>query len=114
MLKIATMKINSKKDIMRNDEKLTSLLMKAENDDLKVLADILTTNKKGNLRFNERLTQREKYPKCYPHNMWPLVPDIVDELQHYGANTVMTAIRFGDGVPYRTILRDVANKLKVS
>lgn len=108
------MKINSKKDIMRNDEKLTSLLMKAENDDLKVLADILTTNKKGNLRFNERLTQREKYPKCYPHNMWPLVPDIVDELQHYGANTVMTAIRFGDGVPYRTILRDVAKKLKVS
>lgn len=100
--------------IMRKDETLLSLLQKADNEDLRVLADIITTNKKGGYRPNELLTTRDKYATYYPHNMRALVPDIVDELQCYGANTVMTLLRGGNGVCYHTILRDVAKKLKVS
>lgn len=99
---------------MIKDEALLSLLQKADNEDLKVLADIITTNKKGGHRPNELLTMRDKYATYYPHNMCALVPDIVDELQCYGANTVMTLLRGGNGVGYHTILRDVAKKLKVS
>lgn len=99
---------------MKQDESLLILLQKADNEDLKTLADIITTNKKGKHRPNESLTSRAKYTTCYPHNMRALVPDIVDELQCYGANTVMTLLRRGKGVSYRTILRDVAKKLKVS
>ena len=99
---------------MRREQELLSLLQRADNEDLRVLADIITTNKKGGHRPNELLTMRDKYATCYPHNMRALVPDIVDELQCYGANTVMTLLRGGNGVCYHTILRDVAKKLKVS
>ena len=100
--------------IMRKDEALLSLLYKADNEDLRVLADIITTDKKGGHRFNELLTMKDNYATYYPHNMRALVSDIVDELQCYGANTVMTLLRGGNGVCYHTILRDVAKKLKVS
>lgn len=99
---------------MRKDEALLSLLQKADNEDLRVLADIITTDKKGGHRFNELLTMKDNYATYYPHNMRALVSDIVDELQCYGANTVMTLLRGGNGVGYHTILRDVAKKLKVS
>ena len=99
---------------MTQDYELLELLQNADNEDLKVLSDIITTNKKGNRRFNESLTQKADYAACYPHNMRALVPDIVNELQRYGANTVMTLLRGGNGVSYHTILRDVAKKLKVS
>lgn len=99
---------------MKEDRSLLVLLQKADNEDLKVLSDIITTNKKGNRRFNELLTAKANYTACYPYNMHALVPDIVDELQCYGANTVMTLLRGGNGVTYQTILRDVAKKLKVS
>ena len=99
---------------MMQETTLLSLLQKADNDDLKVLADIITTNKKGNRRPNELLTVKASYAACYPYNMRALVPDIVDELQCYGANSVMTLLRGGNGVSYQTILRDVAKKLKVS
>lgn len=99
---------------MRTESNLNNLLVKAENEDLKTLCDILTTNKKGNRRFNECLTTTAQYSSCYPHKMQELVPEIINELQHYGANTVMTTLRLGDGVPYKVILRDVAKKLKVS
>lgn len=99
---------------MRKDEALLSLLQKADNEDLRVLADIITTDKKGGHRFNELLTMKDNYATYYPHNMRALVSDIVDELQCYGANTVMTLLRGGNGVCYHIILRDVAKKLKVN
>lgn len=99
---------------MRKDEALLSLLQKADNEDLRVLADIITTDKKGGHRFNELLTMKDNYATYYPHNMRALVSDIVDELQCYGANTMITLLRGGNGVCYHTILRDVAKKLKVS
>lgn len=99
---------------MKRDNNLLQLLNKADNEDLRVLADIITTNKNGNSRFNEQLTAKAQYKSCYPNNMHALVPDIVEELQRYGANTVMTFLRRGNGVSYHTILRDVAKKLKVS
>lgn len=99
---------------MRIDNDLLLLLQKADNSDLRLLADIITTNKKGNRRMNETLTGKASYAAHYPNDMRALVPDIVDELQCYGANTVMTILRGGDGVSYHTILRNVAKKLKVS
>lgn len=44
--------------------------------------------------------------------MTALLPNIIDELQRFGGNTVLNIIR-RKGVPYREILEDVANKLKV-
>ena len=99
---------------MKDRENLLQLLQKADNTDLRTLADIITNNKKGKRRLNESLTGKAGYAACYPHNMCALVPDIVDELEHYGANTVMTLLRGGNGVGYRTILHDVAKRLKVS
>lgn len=61
---------------MRKDETLLSLLQKADNEDLKVLSDIITTNKKGNRRFNELLTAKANYTACYPYNMHALVPEL--------------------------------------
>ena len=84
-----------------------------DNEDLDILVNYLTKAKDGNRRLTEDLTDREIYKKYYPDHKkyWR---EITDEIQCFGANTIATLFRGGEGVPYREILTDVCNKLKVN
>lgn len=88
-------------------------LKDARNEDLRILADYLSKDKDGDTRFSETLTLSENYKRYYPDNISMMWEDLCDELQLYGGNTFMNIVR-GHGVPYRTILIDVAKKLKVN
>ncbi len=80
---------------------------------LNELVDYLTKDKDGNLRLTEELTDNSRYKSDCPdhHQYWDL---IAAELQYFGANTIATILRGGEGVPYREILTDVCNKMKVN
>lgn len=91
------------------DLEFLSTLPSKELDDL---VRLLTHDKDGDVRFAEKLTTREGYKKHYPDHQqyWK---DIAEEIQCFGGNTLMNAIR-GEGVLYKEILCDVCDKLKVN
>lgn len=82
------------------------------NEDLDVLVEYLTQNKKGEKRLNAQLVKEDKYKEFYPDHQkyWDL---IAAELQTYGGNSIVNAIR-REGVPYREVLIDVCKKMKVN
>lgn len=96
----------------RNDEDL-EILSIAENDDLQVLVDYLTRDKDGDLRFTEELTSTPGY-KNNPNNPHAYWQDIAAELQCFGGNSFVNFFRGGEGVPYREVLCDVCDYLKVN
>jgi uncharacterized protein YaaW (UPF0174 family) len=85
----------------------------ADNDDLRVLIDYLTKDKKGNERVTESLTYTDEYKKNYPNNLCLMADSIGDELRRFGSNTLATMFR-GEGVEYKEVLTDVCHKLKVN
>lgn len=87
-------------------------LSECSNEQLQMLANHILYDADGQKRYTETLSTSNGFAKNYPNNMKALVPDIVDELQRFGGNTVKNLIR-GHGVPYREILESVADKLKV-
>jgi len=88
-------------------------LAECENEDLDVLVDYLTKGKDGTLRFNEELTPKESYKKNSPNHKayWQ---DIAAELQTWGGNTFANLARGDEGPLYKTVLVDVAKKMKVN
>lgn len=88
-------------------------LKSAEQDDLSILIDYLTKDKDGNSRYTEALTTNEYFKSHYPDHQkyWDLV---AAELQCFGANSLATIFRGGEGILYEEILTDVCNKLKVN
>lgn len=94
------------------DEDL-KFLANCSNNDLKVLSDYLTTDKDGEKRHTEELTNDPEYQKYYPDQLVQIWSDIAHELQKFGGNTIMNIIR-GHGVPYREILIDVCSHMKVN
>ncbi len=87
-------------------------LSKCSDKDLNDLVYCLTHGKDGQLRLTQELTDTQKYKQYYPkHSMY--WQEIAGEIQCFGANTFMTILRGGQGVPYKEILCDVCNKLKV-
>ena len=82
-------------------------------EDLNDLVYCLTHDKDGEARFTEGLTLEAKYKQHYPdHNAyWPL---IAAEIQCFGANSLATMFRGGDGVLYKEVLTDVCDKLSVN
>lgn len=95
------------------NEDLIRVLEHSDNDDLRVLCDIITLGKDGSPRLNEDLTNKPVYEHNYPHNMMALVPEMIKELSLFGGNTFVNVLK-GQGKPYSTILRKVAKRLKVS
>lgn len=84
-----------------------SFLTDCSNEQLRLLADVLVFDPKDHKkRYTERLSARASYAVYYPHDMKKLLPEIVDEYQRFGGNTIANIIR-GHGVPYREILKDV-------
>lgn len=95
-----------------NDNDLT-FLSSASNEDLLMLCDILTKDKKGKRRWTEQLTSSENYKKYYPDRCDLIKDDIVNELQRYGGNTFLNVLR-RHGVSYREILFKVCKRQKVN
>ncbi|MDK0573165.1 DUF3944 domain-containing protein [Clostridium perfringens] len=82
------------------------------NEDLDMLHDYILKDRHGNFRLGEMLTVKDLYKQNYPnhHLYWK---DLLEEFQKYGGNTFANIFR-KTGVPYRKILIDVCNKMKVN
>lgn len=97
--------------IYRKDANL-EFLSRCNNDDLAILIDYLTKGTSGELRISQQLTTEPQFINCnYEYNkVWYL---IAGELQLYGADSIVSYFRGGEGVLYQEILSDVCKKLKV-
>ncbi|MGR7241462.1 DUF3944 domain-containing protein [Klebsiella aerogenes] len=99
--------------VYRNDPDL-NLLGQCSNEELQLLVSILITDSRdGDTRWTESLTSTPEYRLLAPEHRryWQL---IAAEFQRYGANTLVSLIRLGQGVTYREILGDVCDKLDVN
>lgn len=94
----------------RQDSNLMFLKF-CDNDDLKVLIDILIGKDNQN-RFSEELSFEPRYKNCKGNyaEIWDL---IAGELQLFGGDSIASMFRGGKGVLYDEILRDVCKKLKI-
>lgn len=84
-----------------------------KSEDLNDLVTCLTHDKDGQVRLTEELTMSDAYKRHYPDHRqyWQAV---AAEVQCFGANTLATMFRGGKGVPYREVLCDVCDKMKVN
>jgi uncharacterized protein YaaW (UPF0174 family) len=82
------------------------------NEDLDLLVRILAYDKDGTTRWTETLTESTEYKTHAPNHVvyWNRIGE---ELQRFGANTFVTMLRGGEGVPYREVLEDVCAKMSV-
>ncbi|SMG36976.1 DUF3944 domain-containing protein [Dethiosulfovibrio salsuginis] len=96
----------------RKDRDL-EFLKEMPSKDLDDLVRCLTHDEDGDTRMTETLTVSEEYKAHYPdhHKYWDRISE---ELQLFGGNSLANLLRFGKGVPYREILTDVCDKLKVN
>lgn len=88
-------------------------LNECTNEQLKSLIDILVFDKDGDKRLTESLSKTKAFNECYPNSLKGIVPEIINEIQLFGGNTLMNKFR-GHGVSYREILIDVCDRLKVN
>jgi hypothetical protein len=93
-------------------DKDLEFLEECNNEQLSMLASHILYDTDGKQRYGEALSSSMEFLGNYPNNLKVLVPNIVDEIQRYGGNTIKNFFR-GHGVPYREILENVATKLKV-
>jgi uncharacterized protein YaaW (UPF0174 family) len=93
-------------------DKDLEFLNECTNDQLRNIADLLVYNEKGQKRNDETLSSRKSYSTYYPNEIKKIVPDIVDELQRYGGNKILNALR-GHGIQYRNILEDICDQYKI-
>lgn len=89
------------------------ILQRCSNEQLKSLLDIIVFDDKGKKRLTETLSAKQEFLSNYPSNIKALIPNIIDEIQKFGGNTIFNVLR-GHGVKYREILEDVCDKLKVN
>lgn len=96
----------------KTTDKDLRFLSSCENEDLRVLCDILTHDRLGNIRITEQLTSTDEYNRNYPEDMLFLVPQISNELLKYGSNTLAT---FWHNEPdsYEIVLRRVCKQMDV-
>lgn len=87
-------------------------LGKCSDHELNDLVDCLIYDKNGKPRLTEELTMSSTYKKYSPRHShyWQ---EIGAEIQCFGANSIATMFRGGEGVLYREILYDVCDKFKV-
>lgn len=93
----------------RFDEDL-EFLRDMQSKDLDVLVETLTGKNKSNA--TENLSQQSGYKSHYPNHI-RYVDEIMEELQLFGGNTFANLVR-RQGVPYKEILCDVCDKMKVN
>lgn len=74
---------------------------------------MLTHDEEGNIRFSEKLTEKDSYIENYPDNCKSLWKDIAMELQLFGGNTFANIFRHGHGPAYESIVYDVCKEMEV-
>jgi uncharacterized protein YaaW (UPF0174 family)/transcriptional regulator with XRE-family HTH domain len=96
----------------RHDPDL-DFLRTCANEHLQYLVDVLIKDKDGDPRWTEELTESVRYKQEYPNHQayWDL---IAAEVQLFGANSIASAFRGGEGVLYKEVLTDVCSKMKVN
>lgn len=96
----------------RHDPDL-EFLANCSSDELDQLVYLLTRDKDGALRFTEELTRSDDYKRYYPQHSkyWK---DIAAEIQLFGGNGFANLFRGRRGVPYKEVLCDVCDKMKVN
>lgn len=85
-----------------------------ENEDLRVLCDILMYDNHGKIRLNEGLSNSNAFIDSYPHKMKCMWKNLVFELQRFGGNTILNFFREGYGPTYEKIVYDVCKRMRVS
>ena len=95
----------------RTDPNL-EFLSGCDNEDLAILVDYLSRGRNGTFRITQQLITEPQFINCDGeyHKVWYL---IAGELQLFGADTLVSFFRGGEGVLYQEILSDVCKKLKV-
>lgn len=88
------------------------ILKKCEDDELRGLVDCLIYDKDGERRYTEELSKSKEF-HLYGDKYSMYWERIAEELQKFGGDTIVNALRLGSGIKYLEILRDVAKELKV-
>ena len=96
----------------RHDPDL-DFLSTCTSEELDPLVKVLTLTSDGNQRVTSTLEVNDLYIKHHPEHSryWQ---KIAAEIQYFGADSVATLVRGNRGVPYREVLRDVCDRLKVN
>lgn len=72
---------------MRPDFDL-QFLQFCENEDLRILCDILMYDNNGKIRMSESISNSDEYLASYPDNMVGMWKDLASELQKFGGNSL--------------------------
>lgn len=95
------------------EDKYLEFLSGCDNDQLRVLTNFLLFDSKGKLRLTENLSKTQEYASCYHNNdMKGMLPQVIDEFQRFGGDTIANAVR-GKGLPYAEILLSLCDKIHV-
>lgn len=88
-------------------------LCKLPSEELDGIVKILMYDKDNKKRYTEGFSSDIRFQNLYPEHSkyWDL---IVEEIQKFGANSLVSLFRKGKGVPYKEILCDACDKLKVN
>lgn len=97
---------------MRPDFDL-QFLQHCENEDLRILCDILMYDNEGKIRLSECISNSDEYLASYPDNMVGMWKELASELQKFGGNSILNIFRNGCGPAYEKIVYDVCKRLNV-
>ena len=99
------------KETMKIKDPDLALLAKCTDGELDPMIEVLQgKDRRG--RISSELEYEPRYKLYYPqHSMYADL--IADEFQKYGGNTICNIFR-GEGVPYKEMLCDVCDKMKVN
>ena len=93
------------------DEDL-EFLRRLTNEQLDPLVKLLVYDNDQKKRYSEQLSTNEIVKAAWPRHTC-YINEIIEEIQRYGANTIVTIFRGGKGVKYKEVLFDVCEKLKI-
>lgn len=97
---------------MRPDFDL-QFLQFCENEDLRILCDILMYDNNGKIRLSEGISNSDEYLASYPDNMIGMWKDLASELQKFGGNSIVNVFRNGHGPSYEKVVYDVCKRMGV-
>jgi len=101
----------AKLPLIEDDNDLLSVLRAADDEMLKPLVAYITDNGKG--RWASKLDTLAVY-KSNPDRPSLYADEIASEIQTFGANSLASLLRGGEGVRYAEVVHDVADKLDVN
>jgi uncharacterized protein YaaW (UPF0174 family) len=98
----------------RDDPWLISVLTSASQADLAILIDFITADGEGRIALDKTVKNLLLAAKQESEINGDILLYIAEEIQKFGANTLVSVLRGGQGVLYKEIVCDVADRLKVT